>query len=206
MMNRALRMRRVALVALAVGVTALTAASLASARTVGKNPGEIKGRWLRIEDEAKLSAVRSVYLGTLTADIQWKKAQNESKLDEDLLVEKMHEQLLKRLRESGALGTVLDGPPAKGETGAVRIDAELIVEPGSRAARYVVGMGAGKSRSILELEINDHASGDEIAHCHGYGVGSGMGFKIGGGGARKMTQDDIQEFSKKLVELIAQVK
>lgn len=33
-----------------------------------------------------------------------------------------------------------------------------------------------------------------------------MGFKIAGGGARKMTEDDVQENSKEFVELMQQVQ
>jgi hypothetical protein len=33
-----------------------------------------------------------------------------------------------------------------------------------------------------------------------------MGFKVAGGGARKMTEDDVQENSKVFVELLAEVR
>ena len=173
--------------------------------TVGKNPGKIKGRWLELADPAALGQYQGVYLGDIMADIQWKKERNEAPIDEELLVEKIIEQLTMNLRESGALGTVLDDPPADGAAGYIRLDCDLVVEPGSRAARYAVGFGAGKSRSVLEIHLRDHASGSELGLYHGYGTGSGMGFKLAGGGARKMTQDDIQENTKQFVTLVQEV-
>jgi hypothetical protein len=174
--------------------------------TVGKNPGKIEGRWLKVEDRSALDGIEGVYIGEVTVDIQWKKAENEQPIDEELLVENVREQLTARLRESGALGTVVDEAPAAGEARYVRLDCTLEVEPGSRAARYVVGFGAGKSRSIFEIHLIDHASGNELGLFHGYGVGSGMGFKLAGGGSRKMTQDDVQENTKTFVELLAEVR
>jgi hypothetical protein len=180
--------------------------SAADPVTVGKNPGKIEGRWLRVDDRSTLQGIKGVYLGEVIADIQWKKAENEAPIDEELLVESIREQLGARLRESGALGSLLDGAPAGGEAGYVRLDCTLTVEPGSRAARYVVGFGAGKSRSILEIRLRDHATGAELGLYHGYGVGSGMGFKVAGGGARKMSEDDVQENTKVFVKLLSEVR
>ena len=117
----------------------------------------------------------------------------------------VREQLAARLQESGALGSYLATAPAAGEAGYLRLDCTVVVDPGSRAARYAVGFGAGKSRSIFEIHLLDHASSKELGLYHGYGVGSGMGVKLVGGGARKMTQDDIQENTKLFVDLVGEV-
>lgn len=174
--------------------------------TVGKNPGEIEGRWLRVDDRAAIDGLKGVYLGDVSVDIQWKKAENEAPIDEQLLVENVRQQLGENLKTSGALGPFLTAAPAAGEKGYLRLDCVVTVEPGSRAARYAVGFGAGKSRSIFEIHMRDHASGGEVGLFHGFGVGSGMGFKLAGGGARKMTEDDVQENSKLFVELVAEVR
>jgi hypothetical protein len=189
-------------------VTFLAAAMLSAADpvSVGKNPGKIEGRWLRVEDPSSLDGVKGVYFGEVVVDIQWKKAENEQPIDEELLVENIREQLGARLRETSALGSLLDAAPAAGEAGYIRLDCTLTVEPGSRAARYAVGFGAGKSRSIFEITLVDHASGAELGLFHGYGEGSGMGFKLAGGGARKMSEDDVQENSKEFVTLLAEVR
>ena len=71
--------------------------------------------------------------------------------------------------------------------------------------RYALGGGAGKSRSILECEFIDSSDDRVLALYHGYGAGTGMGFKIGGGGAAKMTKDDNQENTSKIVELLKRV-
>ena len=55
----------------------------------------------------------------------------------------------------------------------------------------------------LLLNLRELAVFDEVLGLyHGYGTGSGMGFKLAGGGARKMTQDDIQENARKFAELL----
>lgn len=202
-------MRRMFFASWVVSLAAMTASSVALAADpvlVGKNPGEIQGRWLRVDDRASLEGVKGVYLGEVTVDIQWKKAENEAPIDEQLLVENVRQQLGENLQTSGALGSYLSAAPAAGEKGYLRLDCVVTVEPGSRAARYAVGFGAGKSRSIFEIHLRDHASGGELGLFHGYGEGSGMGFKLAGGGAKKMTQDDVQENSKLFVELVAEVR
>lgn len=175
-------------------------------KTIGKNPGKIKGRWLEIKDSDALGGAREVYIGEVKVDIQWKKERNEAPIDEDLLEEYLVGQLTSNLKESKALGNFLDETPKAKSKGRLRIDVDLVVEPGSRLMRYAVGFGAGKSRSILELHIVDEGTGEEVAMYHGYGVGSGMGFKLAGGTARKMTQDDVQENAKQFVELLAEAK
>ena len=198
--------RIVILLILSLATTLGAVAALAAeGTTIGKNPGQIKGRWLRIEDVAALKAYQGVYIGDLESDIQWKKKSNEAPIDEDLLDEKLREQLTMNLKNTSFFGKLHDAAPAEGTPSIVRLDCELVVEPGSRAARWAVGFGAGKSRSILEITLRDHATGEELGLYHGYGVGSGMGFKLAGGSARRMTEDDIQENTKKFVELLGEL-
>ncbi len=144
-------------------------------------------------------------IGTTSTDIAWKKASNEAPLQERELDAQLREQLLERLSNSGLYGSVLSEPQAADEDDYMRVDCELEVEPGSRMLRYAVGGGAGKSRSLLECEFVDQASGRVLAVYHGYGSGTGLGFKLGGGGAAKMTKDDNQENTAKLVELLKRV-
>lgn len=185
-------------------LSSLTSAN--DSKVLGKNPGQIKGRWLAVRSTQSIQGYGSVFIGDVQSDIQWKNERNEAPIDEDLLNEKIQELLDQRLRESNVFGEILDGPPEQGASkGVVQLDCDLTVEPGSRAARWAVGFGAGKSRSILEIHMIDHATGEEIGRYHGYGVGSGMGLKLAGGGARKMTQDDIQENTLQFVELLAKV-
>ncbi len=175
---------------------------------VGKNPGNTKGRWLEVDDPQELQQYKRVAIGDVTTDVQWKREANESPIDEQLLSDKIREHLLMNIRESGLFEEVLEKVPQdepEGSTPIVRLDCDLLVEPGSRAARYFVGMGAGKSKSILEIHLRDHATDRDLGLYHGYGVGTGMGFKVAGGGARKMTQDDIQENAKEFAKLLKKV-
>lgn len=201
-MSRIVRSAWLSLVAVGLVVGA---AGAGSGTTVGKNPGQIKGRWLRVEDVAALRGYQGVYLGELSSDIQWKKKANEAPIDEDLLDEKLHAELMENLRLTSFFGKTLEEAPSKGKEGYVRLDCTLVVEPGSRAARWAVGFGGGKSRSVLEIKIVDHKSGKELGLYHGYGVGSGMGFKLAGGSARKMTEDDIEENARKFVALLGEL-
>lgn len=190
-------------VVLVLALSAVSAVAKDGKTKVGKNPGQIKGRWLEI-DVAAAKAAKGVYLGTIESDIQWRKAEKESPMDEDLLNEKIKIHLLENLRASGLFAQVLESAP-KNTSGFLRLDCDLKVDPGNRAVRYVAGFGAGKSKSIFEVHIRDAKSGQEVGLYHGFGTGTGMGLKIGGGGARKMTEDDIQENSKKFAELLQQV-
>ncbi len=200
-----MKIRLIGILGLALAV-ALALGAPAAAKVVGKNPGKIEGRWLDVKDPTSLKGYKGAYLGDVSVDIKWKEERNEQPIDEDLLAENVREQLAERLNESGILGKILDAAPEEGAEDYLRLDCTLEVEPGSRAARYFVGMGAGKSRSIFEIHLRDHASGDELGLYHGYGVGTGMGFKLAGGGARKMTQDDVQENTKNFVKLLKEFR
>jgi hypothetical protein len=168
----------------------------------GKNPGKVKGRWIEIHDIGQLRGYSGVYVGDIEVDIHWKKEGRETPIDEELLKDKIREHLLLNLRELSVFDEVSERRPGDDADGMVRLDCDLLVEPGNRAVRYLVGFGAGKSKSILEIHLNDHQTGEELGRYHGYGTGTGMGFKLGGGGARKMTQDDIQENAKMFAELL----
>lgn len=185
----------------------LGAASPAGAaeETIGKNPGKFKGRWLKVYDREALGTFDVVAIGETITDIAWKKASNEAPLQERELDAQLREQLSARLGKSGLFTQVLDDTRAATDSGYLRIDCKLDVEPGSRMMRYAVGGGAGKSRSILECEFIDSSDDRVLALYHGYGAGTGMGFKIGGGGAAKMTKDDNQENTSKIVELLKRV-
>ena len=190
---------------LAVLLMSAGAAAVGAEETIGKNPGKFKGRWLRVFDQEALKAHDRAVIGTTSTDIAWKRAENEAPLQERELDAQLREQLLERLNESGLYSDVLSEPNAADGENYLRVDCVLEVEPGSRLLRYAAGGGAGKSRSILECEFVDQASGRVLAMYHGYGSGTGLGFKLAGGGAAKMTKDDNQENTAKIVELLKRV-
>jgi hypothetical protein len=193
---------------LAVSLSSLgTVISVAGDESIllGKKPGQVKGRWLKIYDGEAFKQYKEVTIGEIATEIAWKKEGKDTPVDEALLKDKIRERLLLELRESGRFEKVWEAAPEKERPGVLRLDCDLLVEPGNRATRYLVGFGAGKSKSILEVKLTDFVSQKEIGLYHGYGTGSGMGFKLGGGGARKMTQDDIQENAKMMADLLTQV-
>ena len=167
----------------------------------GKNPGEHKGRWLALTEAAVLNPYRGVYIGDVHSDILWPDPEKEKPQDEQELDHTIREYLLTRLTKTGALGEVMPrGAPDPGAEGYLRLDASLLVDPGNRAKRYL--MASGKSRSVMEIELRDHATEELVAVYRGYGIGTGLGMKAFGGGARKMTQDDIQENTKAFIKLL----
>lgn len=197
------RQRRWSVSVISLLVVLLAAPPLAFAKTkVGKNPGQVKGRWLEVEEVEALKAYDTVCIGDLETQFHWKNPEKQSPIDEGLLQDKIKQYLLENLRGAGLFGRVED---SCSEGAALRLDCTLEVEPGSRAARYLVGFGAGKSKSVFEIHLRDNESKDDHGLYHGYGTGSGMGFKLAGGGARKMTEDDVQENAKKFVELLQEV-
>ncbi len=201
-MRNGLRVKTLAcLLFLSLGAVSLAAAE----EVIGKNPGEFKGRWLKVYDREALGTFDVVAIGETVTDIAWKKASNEAPLQERELDAQLREQLFRRLDKSGLYSRVLAETRATLEDDYLRIDCTLEVEPGSRMLRYAAGGGAGKSRSVLECEFIDNSDGRVLAMYHGYGSGTGMGFKIGGGGAAKMTKDDNQENAAKLAELLKRV-
>jgi hypothetical protein len=177
----------------------------ARAYRIGKNPGDVKGRWLEVKDDVILSAYDGVYIGEVTAEVHWKKKDRETPVDEEILKDTLRTQLLTSLREARTFERVSGEQPSVEELEQakwLRLDCDLVVEAGSRALRYWVGFGAGKSKSILTIRMK--GGGDEdLGHYHGFGSGSGA-VKLAGGGAVKMTKDDTQENMKQFARLLAQ--
>jgi hypothetical protein len=79
------------------------------------------------------------------------------------------------LREDSGM-TVEKGQGGPGDLVVSGVVEEL--DPGSRAARYWGGFGAGAARAVLRLEVRDGASGKTLLKIHqerrsGFGVGGG---------------------------------
>jgi len=172
---------------------------------VGKNPGKIKGRWLEINNVDKLQQYDAVFIGEVVVNIDWKKKDRETPVDEELLKGKIKERIIENLRNSKIFPEVLKRAPGNDRSKVLEIACDLWVQPGNRGIRYFVGYGVGKSKAIFNIQLKDFSTGEDIGFYHGYGSGSGMGFKLVGGGAEKMTRDDIQENSEKFVKLLKKV-
>lgn len=200
-------MRRTRLLAVALLGLVVSMSLAADVVLVGKNPGKVKGRWLKIYDPQAFTSYKKAVLGNVDVEIVFKNPEKKTPIDEELLKGQIRETLAASLRDAEVFTEVLEENSAENAEHLVRLDCHLLVETGNRAMRYLVGYGAGKSKSILEIHLKDQETGKEVGLYHGYGTGSGMGFKLAGGGARKMSQDDIQEntamFTKLLQDIVS---
>lgn len=181
------------------------AAQSAMAESIGKKPGDTKGRWLEYSAKQDLQGFDGICIREIDVTIHWKKKERQSPIEEAELIDIVRRELAKKLSEAAVYEKVLDRVPSgKMEGRWLFVDAEFTVEPGSRAARYLVGMGAGKSKSILELRLYDPKKKDRLGLYHGYGSGVGV-LKLAGGGAAKMSKDDIQENARQFAALLGKV-
>jgi ankyrin repeat protein len=176
-------------------------------RVIGKNPGKTKGRWLNYGDDIDLKGYSKAYFGNIAIKITGKEKAVEavSEIDKRTLTEHIEARLKTELESSDYFSVVAADPPSEeNQEKWLRIDVSLLIDMGSRVVRYFGGFGAGKSKSVLEIFFKDHKTANEVAKYHGYGIGSGMAFKLVGGGAVKMTRDDIDENTKECVKLWGQ--
>lgn len=195
------------IIAIAMALLALPMGRTAGAEPfrIGKNAGEIQGRWLELADPDGFTSYATAYIGEVRTDIAYQDRQKAA-VDGEELSSNMRQRFFKRLVKAKLFDVVLGNPVPEGEPNALRLDFDLVVDPGSRAARFAVGLGAGKSKSVLEILMKDHETGELVGKYHGYGSGSGIAIKPGGGSATKMTKDDIEEHSAKFVELLKKVR
>jgi ankyrin repeat protein len=166
-------------------------------RVIGKKEGKL-ARWLSYGDGVDLKEYSRAYLGNITVTVEEKK----KKIDKQKLAEMVEKELRANLEVSGYFSVVAADPPSEeSQEKWLRIDADLSVDPGSRAARYWVGFGAGKSKSVLEVFFKDHETGTQVAKYHGKGSGS---IGVGGGNAAKMTERNIRRNTEECAELWGQ--
>ena len=75
-------------------------------------------------------------------------------------------ELVRRLRESGLFARVINATETEYKAGAEKalvLDGEITrLAPGSRALRYFVGFGAGRSKAQTEMRFLDAQSGQSV--------------------------------------------
>ena len=75
-------------------------------------------------------------------------------------------ELVRRLRESGLFARIVNASETEFKSGsekALRLEGEITrLAPGSRALRYFVGFGAGRSKAQAELRFVDAESGQVV--------------------------------------------
>lgn len=84
---------------------------------------------------------------------------------------------------------VSEGSAAEGETLIIRARV-VVMDPGSRAARYWAGFGAGAARTGISGEVVDGSSGKVLLH---FTQERRSGFGVGGGDYVKLMQRTLRQ-------------
>jgi hypothetical protein len=107
--------------------------------------------------------------------------------------------LTTRLRDNGAFVSVTSEGSGTAPEGALVVEGEFtVINPGSRAKRYFVGMGAGKAKICVKGRIAT-ADGQTLAsfdHCR---VGTGGWY---GGRSEGMMAVDVSQTGLKVAEFL----
>ena len=94
-----------------------------------------------------------------------------------------------------------EAPPKESSKGVLLVSGEVVeMNPGSRAARYWVGFGAGKSRVEVRGEVTDAATGAvllKFTHAKASGVG------VAGGDYIKFLTDDTTDVGEDVGKMLA---
>ncbi len=117
-----------------------------------------------------------------------------------------------KLASSKLFPTVVDGTeaPAKDAAAVPREPEKKLLltgtvigyDKGSRTARWMVGMGAGKSRVKVRFIAADAATGQELWRSDQEGTFAGT-FELGGGSESKAANESTRKVAEKLVKEMA---
>lgn len=108
--------------------------------------------------------------------------------------------LASELQNSHAFGEILTDPGADPPAGAIIVEGEFVsINPGSRAKRYFVGFGAGKSGVGVAGTVKN--AGGEVLAEFNHRKHSGIG--IGGGNYVKFLSDDTEDVAKGIAKFLA---
>ncbi len=168
---------------------------------MGKKKKGMKGRYLQIEAGANLADYRDALVILEPAVLS---ADKDRPIDNETVRQTSDELLKEALQELGVFGELVDAEPANlPEDGpSLRIKTTLTLQHGSRAMRYFVGAGAGKSKLHIQIEMVDASSGKALAKYNGFGSGAGFA-SFSGGAVSRMAHDDLQENYKQLTGYLA---
>jgi hypothetical protein len=108
--------------------------------------------------------------------------------------------LASELQKSRAFSEIITDPAAAAPAGAIVVEGEFVtINPGSRAKRYFVGFGAGKSGVGVAGTVKG-ADGEllaEFQHLKHSGIG------IGGGDYVKFLSDDTEDVARDIAKFLA---
>jgi len=135
---------------------------------------------------------------------QFKVTEPEVKDDEDrqLAAEMpsfLQGELVRRLRESGLFTRVVNASETEYTPGAVKalvLEGEIArLAPGSRALRYFVGFGAGRSKAQTEMRFVDAQSGQPVLVTADRRVAA---YGVFGGDSREHLRESFEDMARDL--------
>ena len=186
-------MNRRVLSAAVIALVVLTFGDV-SATTYGKKKKGLKGRYLVVDDGVDITKYRGAIVILETTTVQ---SDKNKPVDIEMIRTATDEMLRKRLavlKSSGVFDRVVSTAPLELPDGipVLRLQPSIQVQHGSQAMRVFVGMGAGRSKTHIRIEIFDARTGEHLAYFNGYGSGSGS-WTFTGGNTARMAQDDVEE-------------
>jgi Domain of unknown function (DUF4410) len=138
-------------------------------------------------------------LGTGEQGGKEKRVQTAQQMKEECPV-LLSSHFVAELKKLGPYSEVTRGEDGKAPKGAIVVDGEVtLLDPGSRAKRYFVGFGAGKSKVEVKGVIKG-PDGKELASFRHRRIGA-MG--IGGGKSEKKMTDDCGSIGEDLAEFLS---
>ena len=176
--------------------------AVADAEIVGTKKKGLKGRYLDLEPAVNFRDYHNALIVLDPAEIT---SDKDRPVDTESIRKISYEVLTEKLKLLSLFGDVVEIAPLKisDDMKILRIQATLTLQYGSEAMRFWVGMGAGKSKTHIRLDIFDALTGQKLGYYNGYGTGAGS-WSMSGGGAQWLAQDDLEENYQRFVELIAQ--
>ncbi len=133
---------------------------------------------------------------------QKKKAYETAKIMKETAPRMYSEALRSRLTESGVFDTVIELTDDASRANALIIEGRFTkLSPGSRTKRWMVGMGAGKSKICIEGRLLN-AAGEELATFEDCRSGVGA-WSFAGGRAEGMMSNDIYQSAFGLADFVA---
>jgi hypothetical protein len=170
------------------------------ARVYGDKKKGIKGRYLEITDNSGLSAYREALVIIDPAEIV---SDKEQPVDTESVRVTSDDFLAEKLSQTGLFSSVVSAVPLElpEDQPILRMTTHLTLQHGSQAMRFWVGMGAGKSKLHVRIDIVDARTGEKLGAFNGYGTGAGI-WSMSGGGVQRMARDDLDESYSDFGELL----
>ncbi len=174
-----------ALLVLAVG------AASTQAKVFGQKKKGVKGRYLEVLPGVDLSGYRGALVILDPAEII---SDKEQPVDTESVRVTSDDALREALTQTRLFGEIVSAVPLElpATQQILRLTTKLTLQHGSQAMRFWVGMGAGKSKLHIGIDILDARSGKKLAYFNGYGTGAGF-WSMSGGGVQRMARDDLAE-------------